>query len=198
MRDLRGKVAVVTGAGSGIGAATARVLAGVGMQVHLVDIHQERVESVRAEIGGEAMAHVVDCTDAAAMERLSSEVYDRRGRVHLLQNGVGALVGAPVEELTLDDWRRAIDVNIWSVVQGIHAFVPRMLAQGERSHLVNVASVAGLVGFPYTSAYSTTKFAVVGLSEALSAELYGRGICVTAVCPGMVTSELIVPYSFST
>jgi hypothetical protein len=96
-----------------------------------------------------------------------------------------------VEEVTLEDWKRAIDANLWSVVHGVHAFVPRMLRQGGRARLVNIASVEGLVGFPYTSPYSATKFAVVGLSESLSGELYGKGITVTAVCPGMVRSNLI-------
>jgi NAD(P)-dependent dehydrogenase (short-subunit alcohol dehydrogenase family) len=189
-----GKTVVVTGAGSGIGQAAALAYAGAGARVHVVDLDGARAEqTVRAaiELGASATAHTVDCTSPEAVDQLADEIYSVAGRVDVLQNGVGALVAAAVDELTLDDWRRSVDVNIWSVINGVRSFVPKMMAQGGRSHLVNIASVAGLVGFPYTAAYSMTKFAVVGLSEVLSAELYSKGIAVTVVCPGMVRSNLI-------
>lgn len=194
MGYFKDKVVVITGAGSGIGRAAALAYAGAGARVHLVDIHQQRVEQVAQEareLGAAAVPHAVDCTSAAAVEQLAAAVNASEGRVDVLQNGVGALVAAAVEELTLDDWQRSVQVNLWSVIHGVQAFLPRMLAQGGRSHIVNIASVAGLVGFPYTAAYSTMKFAVVGLSEVLSAELYSKGITVTVVCPGMVQSNLI-------
>lgn len=194
MRDFRDKVVVITGAGSGIGKATAHAFARQGARLHLVDIRLDRVEGTAEEIrmrGNEATSHTLDCGDSVAMRELADHVFEREGRVHVLQSGAGVMVSAPVERITLEQWRSIIDTNLWGVVNGLHAFLPRMLEQGEPSHLVHVASVAGLVGFPYTSAYTATKFALVGLTEVLVAELAGRGVGVTAVCPGMVRTNLM-------
>jgi len=195
MGKLDGKIAVVTGAGSGIGKATALDLAACGARVHLVDIDDNRLAGAREaceRLGARATSHCLDCTDAAAVTALAETIFAAEGRVDLLQNGVGVLVAAPVEALTEETWRKTIDANLFSVVHAVSAFVPKMLCQGgELSHVINIASFAGLVGFPYTLPYSTSKFAVVGLSEALGAEVFGRGICVTAVCPGMVRSNLV-------
>jgi NAD(P)-dependent dehydrogenase (short-subunit alcohol dehydrogenase family) len=195
MTGFRDRVVVITAAGSGIGRATALAFAREGARLHLVDRRPDRLEQVRAEAltrgSPEAVAHEVDCTDGDAVERLAETVFAAAGRVDVLQNGVGVIVARPVERLRPEDWRWALDQNLWSVVHGVQAFVPRMLAQGGESHLVNIASVAGLVGFPFTAAYSASKAAVVGLSEALCAELHGRGIAVTLVCPGMVRSNLL-------
>jgi NAD(P)-dependent dehydrogenase (short-subunit alcohol dehydrogenase family) len=189
MSYFRDRVAVVTGAGSGIGRATAHLLAREGARVHAVDIRADRLEeAVRPGI----TTHVVDCAAAAAVEELARAVFAAEGRVDLLQNGVGVIIAGPVERLTLERWRRSLDLNLWSVIHGVQAFVPRMLEQGgARAHLCNIASVAGLVGFPYTAAYSASKAAVVGLSEALSAELHRRGVSVTCVCPGLVRTSLL-------
>jgi len=194
MKDFAGKVVVVTGAGSGIGRATALALSRHGARLHLVDIDTDRVEAVCEEItniGGCAYAHAIDCADPHAMLALAENIFDTEGRVDILQNGAGVLVGAAIDKLSLKDWQLSVEGNLWTVINGVHAFVPKMLAQKTPAHVVNVASVAGLVGFPYTAAYSTMKFAVVGLSEVLSVELYGRGIVVTAVCPGMVRTNLV-------
>jgi NAD(P)-dependent dehydrogenase (short-subunit alcohol dehydrogenase family) len=193
-RYFRDKIAVVTAAGSGIGRALALALAEQGARVHLVDIREDRLERVFREAqdrGGQVIEHVVDCTDPVEVEDLADAIYASDGRADILINGVGVLVAAPVETLRPRDWRRAIDGNLWSVIHGVQAFVPRMLTQRGRSHLVNIASIEGLVGFPFTVPYATTKFAVVGLSEALNAELAGRGIDVTVVCPSMVRSNLM-------
>jgi NAD(P)-dependent dehydrogenase (short-subunit alcohol dehydrogenase family) len=189
MSYFRNRVAVVTGAGSGIGRATAHLLAREGARVHAVDIRADRLEEAcRPGI----TTHVVDCADAGAVEELARAVFAAEGRVDLLQNGVGVIIAGPVERLTTRQWRRALDLNLWSVIHGVQAFVPRMLEQsGARAHVCNIASVAGLVGFPYTAAYSASKAAVVGLSEALSAELHRRGVGVTCVCPGMVRTSLL-------
>ncbi len=193
MKTLRGKVVVVTGAGSGIGRASAHAYAQAGARVHLVDIRGDRLDEVKQELdpAGIAGSHTVDCANGDAMEELARRIYAQDGRVDLLQNGVGVLVAAPVEQLDEADWQRVIQVNLWSVIHGVRVFIPRMLRQGGSTHLVNIASVAGLVGFPFTAPYSATKFAIVGLSEALSAELHARDITVTVVCPGMVRSHLI-------
>lgn len=194
MNSFRHKIVVITGAGSGIGRATALAFARQGARLHLVDIHPQRLEAVRDEaaaLQAITTSHVIDCTSGEQMEALAADIFQREAQVDVLQNGVGILVAAPVERLSREDWQRAIDVNLWSVINGVHAFIPRMLDQGSPSHLVNVASAAGLVGFPFTAPYSTTKFAIVGLSESLSMELYGKGVSVTAVCPGMVQSNLL-------
>ncbi|MBW2453685.1 MAG: SDR family oxidoreductase [Deltaproteobacteria bacterium] len=194
MRDFNDRVVVVTAAGSGIGRATAKAFAQAGARVHLVDVVPDRVAEATTELtaaGRRATGHVVDCTSSEAVAELAAEVVAAEGRVDVLQNGVGALLAAPAEELSAADWHRHIDLNIGSVVNGIAAFLPVMLEGRGRSHIVNIASVAGLVGFPYTAPYCATKFAIVGLSEALSFELAGRGIGVTAVCPGMVRSNLV-------
>ncbi len=200
-RAWAGRVVVITGAGSGIGRACAHAWARHGARLHLVDRRLDRVEQVREECRqhrAEAASHTLDCADAEAMEALADWVFEREGRVDVLQNGVGVLVAAPVERLSLTDWRRAIDANLWTVIHGVHAFVPRMLAQrrpgvGEqrRAALVNIASAAGLCGFPCGAPYVASKFAVVGLGEALSAELHGQGISVLTVCPGMIQSNLL-------
>lgn len=196
MKHFKDRVIVITGAGSGIGLATALAFARHGARLHLVDVHQQRVQEAAAQAqavgAGAATAHPLDCTDPVQMDDLSRRVFSVEGRVDLLQNGVGALVAAAVEELTLEDWQRAVDVNLWSVIHGVRAFVPPMLEQpgDQRAHLVNVASFAGLYAFPFTIPYSACKFAVVGLSEGLSAELHGR-LHVTAVCPGAVRTNLV-------
>lgn len=194
-RGFRDSVVVITGAGSGIGRATALAFAGAGACLHLVDIRLDRLEEAREEArrGGarRATSHAADCTDAEAVSELARRVFAEEGRVDVLQNGVGVVVASPVEKMSLADWQRAVDHNLWSVIHGVRAFVPPMLAQGSPAHIVNIASVAGLVGFPFTAAYSASKAAVVGLSEALGAELSWRGIGVTAVCPGMVRTRLL-------
>lgn len=191
MHSFFHKVVVISGAANGIGLATARAFGRAGARVHLVDIDAQGLQRAVPGIPG-ATAHQVDCTDGQAMEQLAARIYRLRGRVDVLQNGVGMLVAGPVEQLSEKQWQRAVELNLWSVIHGVRVFVPRMLAQDPgpgRAHLVNVASFAGLVGFPYTAPYSTCKFAVVGLSEVLSAELAGR-LHVTAVCPGAVNTNL--------
>lgn len=193
MGDLSGKIAVVTGAGSGIGAATARLLAREGAKVHLADLDREAAERVAAEItsaGGTAVAHETNVTDAAAVSALADAVFAEDGAVDLLHNNAGIAGGGDTAETPLEDWQRIIDVNVMGVVHGIHAFLPRLLAQGRPAHIVNTASAAGLVAAPMLAAYTTSKFAVVGLSESLHAELAPQGIRVSALCPGIIHTPI--------
>lgn len=193
-RRFRERVVVVTGAGSGIGRATAAAFAKQGAHLHLADIHRARVEETADALSRDATsvsAYEVDVRDADALERLAGEVYAKDGRCDVLVNNAGVAHSALVQETELEDWHWVIDTNVWGVIHGIHAFVPRMIDQGGRASIVNIASVAGLMGVPSMAPYSTSKFAVVGLSQSLGAELSPYGISVTAVCPGIVATDIM-------
>ena len=193
-RDFSGQVAVVTGAGSGIGRSTALLLARLGARVHVADVDEQRAAAVAVEIeaaGGSATAHAVDVTDPAAVEALAGRVFEADGGVDVLHNNAGVGHGGPVEQTSLEEWQRVLGVNLMGVVHGIHFFVPRMLAQGRPGHIVNTASMAGLVAVAEMAPYATSKHAVVGLSESLNAELASRGIHVTAICPGLINTPII-------
>jgi len=195
MGKFQDKVVVVIGAGSGIGRATALAFAREGASVHVVDIDGERARAVTTEINRNdvraAVAHTVDCSKLDQMESLAESIYKMDSRVDIIQNGAGVLVSAPVEKIAVEAWRRSIDVNLWGVINSLIVFLPRMLSQGGGGHVINIASLAGLIGFPYTAPYSTTKFAIVGLTEAIAIELGGRGINFTTVCPGAVSTNLM-------
>jgi NAD(P)-dependent dehydrogenase (short-subunit alcohol dehydrogenase family) len=190
---LAGKVVVVTGAGSGIGRSTALLFASRGARLHLADVNGESVETVRGEIeasGGTATAHTVDCSDPAAVEDLADCVFAADGRVDVLHNNAGIGHAGDLEATTMDDWQRVIGLNLLGVAYGVQAFAPRILAQGAPAAIVNTASVAGLVGVPGMAPYCASKFGVVGMSEALDAELRPRGVRVSAVCPGLVNTPI--------
>jgi NAD(P)-dependent dehydrogenase (short-subunit alcohol dehydrogenase family) len=194
MGELSGRIAVITGAGSGIGRSTALLLARLGARVHVTDVDVGRAEAVAGEIaasGGEGASRQLDVTDADAVEALAASVFEADGAVDVLHNNAGIAHTGYVEETKLEDWRRVIEVNLMGTVHGVHAFVPRMLRQGRPAHIVNTASLAGLVASAELVPYTTSKFAVVGLSEALNAELAPKGIRVTALCPGVVDTNIV-------
>jgi NAD(P)-dependent dehydrogenase (short-subunit alcohol dehydrogenase family) len=194
MAELSGNVAVITGAGSGIGRSTALLLARMGAKVHVTDVDPDRVRGVADEIGasgGAAQSHQLDVTDADAVQALAGAVFDADGAVDVLHNNAGIAHSGPVEDSELEDWRRVIEVNLMGTIHGVHAFVPRMLEQGRPAHIVNTASMAGLFASAELAPYTTSKFAVVGLSEALNAELAPKGIRVTALCPGIIDTDIV-------
>lgn len=199
MKDFKDRVVVITGAGSGIGRATAHAFSERGAQVHVVDFAASRAEAVTAELrlmGREAWSHVVDVRDADALASLAADIYQRHDRVDVLINNAGVGHGGFVQELELADWKWVLDTNLWGVIHGIHAFVPRLIDQGTPCHIVNTASIAGLVGIPSMAPYCASKFAIVGLSESLGAELAAHGISVTAICPGIINTDIIAGSKF--
>jgi NAD(P)-dependent dehydrogenase (short-subunit alcohol dehydrogenase family) len=189
--NLTGKTAVVTGGGSGIGAATARLLARHGAKVHVADINADAAAAVAREIGGGAVDHAVDVSRPEEVEALAKAVFDGDSRVDILHNNAGIGHGGDIEQTTIEDWQRVIAVNLLGVAYGVQAFVPRMLEQGGRATIVNTASEAGLVPVARMAPYCASKFGVVGMSESLDAELRSRGIRVVALCPGIINTPII-------
>ena len=185
---------MVTGAASGIGRSTALLLGQLGATVHAGDLDEAGAQAVTAEIGaagGRAVAHAVDVSDPASVERLADAVFAAEGAVDILHNNAGVGHAGPVDKTSLEEWQRVLGVNLMGVVHGVHFFVPRMLAQGRPAHIVNTASLAGLVATAEMGPYATSKHAVVGLSESLNAELAPRGIRVTAICPGFINTPIV-------
>lgn len=195
MQVFTGKVAVITGAASGIGRALADRAVREGMAVALADVEREpllRAEAELAEAGARVMAVKTDVARAADLEALAEAVISTLGGAHLLFNNAGVAVGGRVWENTVDDWDWIMGVNMMGVVHGIRVFVPVMLEQGDECHIVNTASMAGLVSGPGLGAYKVTKFGVVALSETLHFELgeADANIGVSVLCPGFIRTRI--------
>jgi NAD(P)-dependent dehydrogenase (short-subunit alcohol dehydrogenase family) len=192
MNKIEGRVALVTGAGSGIGRATAVALANAGARVIAVDVDESRVESIAAELASRCLlARRVDVSRREQMRELAGEVHDRFGALGILVNNAGVAHSGGMLDTPLEDWDWILSVNLGGVLHGCHFFVPRMVERGEGGHVVNVASMFGLMAPPRVAPYCTAKFAVVGLSESLRAELAPHGIGVSAICPGMIATNII-------
>jgi NADP-dependent 3-hydroxy acid dehydrogenase YdfG len=191
---LEGRVALVTGASSGIGAAVARALAAEGAAVGLGARRIERLEAVVREIqaaGGRALPHRTDVTRREDVEGFAAAVRTEFGRLDVLVNNAGVMPLSPMTELRVDEWERMLDVNVKGVLYGIAAVLPTMLEQGA-GHVVNIGSVAGRRPFPGGSVYSATKFAVRSLTWGMQLELSAsQGIRVTDIQPGGVETELM-------
>lgn len=183
-----GKQALVTGAGSGIGAALCRALAQAGAEVMCTDIDADAAARTAASIGARSTG--LDVTDAAAVQAAVDEVVDRAGRLDLLFNNAGIVWGGNTELLTLDHWNTIIDINLRGVVHGVAAAYPQMIRQGH-GHIINTASMAGLAAAGQVTSYVMTKHGVVGLSLALRSEAAAHGIGVLAVCPGAVETPIL-------
>lgn len=192
--DIEGKVAVVTGAGSGIGRATALALAKAGADVVVAARTKAQIEAVQREItdlGHRALAVPTDVTKIEDMRLLFDRTIAEMGRADILMNNAGVHMMGRAEQVSLDDWRWIIDVNLWGVIHGVNVFLPHMIERGS-GHIVNTGSLAGLAGGLDDSVpYTTTKFAVVGLSEGLAVSLRSKGIGVSVLCPGYVTTNLM-------
>ena len=195
MKQFKDRVAVVTGAASGIGLALADRFAAEGMTVVMADIEAaaltKAAEGVRRK-GAAVLAREVDVSRPDHVERLARETYDAFGAAHVLCNNAGVAVIGAVHEHSLPDWQWVINVNLWGVIHGVRAFVPRMLAGGEEGHIVNTASMAGLTTAPFMSVYDVTKHGVVALSESMYKEfaVTGASIGVSVVCPGLINTNI--------
>ncbi len=191
--NLSGKTALVTGAGSGIGKATALAFAQRGANLVLCDLNDAGLAATEQEIralGRDVFAQRVDVADRGAMEGFAAAVHQRLEAVDILMNNAGVGLGAGFLETSLTDWDWILGINLMGVVHGCHFFVPAMVKRGRGGHVVNVSSAAGYLASEALAAYSTTKFAVFGLSEALRSELDRRNIGVTAVCPGIINTAI--------
>ncbi|HWJ67445.1 MAG TPA: SDR family oxidoreductase [Nocardioides sp.] len=190
--DLAGRTAIVTGGGSGIGAALTRALVGAGAHVTCADLDLAAAQSVAANAAGPgtATARRVDVTSAADVEAAVDAVVAGHGRIDLMFNNAGITFLGNTEDLTLGQWDAIIDVNLRGVVHGVHAAYPRMIAQGG-GHIVNTASMGGLMAAGLMTSYVTTKHAVVGLSLALRTEAAAHGVGVTVVCPAAVDTPIL-------
>lgn len=196
MKDFRGKCAVITGAGSGIGAALARRAAAEGMHVVLADIAVDDAQSVADSISdAQTLVMRCDVSDEASVQALADAAWERFGSVDLLCNNAGIVPGGRhrmVWEYTPSDWQWSLGVNLYGVIHGIRAFVPRMIAANRPAHIMNTASVAGFVSGSGSSCYGAAKHAVVRATEALYAGLkeVGAPIGVTMLCPGLVATRI--------
>lgn len=194
MEQLSGKVAVVTGAASGIGLAVSRKAAAQGMRLVVADIEEGPLKAAADELatgGTEVLAVPTDVSERSSVEALRDQAVARFGAVHLLHNNAGVGAGGPLWEIAETDWRWVLGVNLWGVIHGIGVFVPAMVEQGE-GHVVNTASVAGLSSPPLMGPYNASKHAVVTISETLVKDLrmMGSPVGVSVLCPGFVRTGI--------
>ena len=192
---LRGRVAVITGGASGIGRALAERFATAGARLVLADVEEPALAAAGAELraaGAEVAEVVTDVADPGAVDALADAAYERFGVVHVVCNNAGVVSTGPSWEQSIEDWQWVLGVDLWGVIHGVRSFVPRMLAGGEPGHIVNTASIAGLLPFPNIAPYDVAKAGVVALSEALHSELRAAGgaIGVSVLCPGVVPTRI--------
>ena len=178
MKKLKGKNCLITGAASGIGRSLAILLAKEGMNLCIVDIDTDNLESVRKEIddlGANVYSRRCDVSKLEEIQKIADEFYEKLGDVDLLINNAGVAGGGFIKDISYEEWKRVLDVNLWSIIYSVNVFLPKMLERGS-GHFVNTGSGAGIIGLPYHIHYVASKFAVVGLTEALYSELYDSGV----------------------
>jgi NAD(P)-dependent dehydrogenase (short-subunit alcohol dehydrogenase family) len=195
VKELRGRVAVVTGAASGIGRALARRLGRDGMKVVLADVEAGALQEAAQELeksGVEALPVVTDVSQAEQVQALADQTLAAFGKVHVVCNNAGVMIGGLSWEAPLEDYEWVTGVNLWGVIHGIRTFVPILLEQDEPGYVINTASMAALTSMPYTGIYFMTKHAVLSLSETLYHELTLRGakVGVSVVCPEVVATGI--------
>jgi len=195
MKSLPGRVAVITGAASGLGRALAGAFGAEGMKLVLADVDRAALARAAGELralGYPVAAQPTDVSDGAAVERLAAAALEAFGAVHVVCNNAGIATLGPVWEATEADWRWALGVNLWGVIHGVRVFAPILLRQADEGHIVNTASVAGLIAPPGMGIYNTTKHAVVALTETLHHDLAARGAQVrcSVVCPAFFPSGI--------
>ncbi|MDP9134792.1 MAG: SDR family NAD(P)-dependent oxidoreductase [Actinomycetota bacterium] len=192
--NLTGKVACVTGAASGIGRATALELARRGCDLAICDLDEgglaETAEGSSA-LGRRVHSARVDVADLEQMKRFADAALGALGRIDIVVNNAGIAVGGAFVDVPLHEFAKVMGVNLMGVVHGCHVFLPRMLEQETGGHIVNIASMAGYIAGPGSTSYTASKFAVIGFSESLRAELREHGIGVTAVCPGIIDTPIV-------
>jgi NAD(P)-dependent dehydrogenase (short-subunit alcohol dehydrogenase family) len=192
VQELTGKVAVVTGAGSGIGRSLVGALAAAGVRVVAADIEVDALQQTATITGGDIVTVETDVTSREQVEHLAARAYDTFGAVDVLCNNAGVFQGGVLWECTDADFEWTLGVNLWGILHGIRAFVPRMLAAGNEGHVVNTISMAGLASTPFSGPYNVSKFAAMAATECLAHDLatIGAPIKVSAVCPGLVDTEI--------
>jgi NAD(P)-dependent dehydrogenase (short-subunit alcohol dehydrogenase family) len=191
---FQGRIAIVTGGASGIGRALCEALGAAGAVVVVADVDEIRAAAVAKGItgaGGRAQARALDVRDAAAFQALVDAVAAEHGRLDYLFNNAGIAIAGEERDVTLEDWNRVLDIDLHGVVHGVRAAYALMVRQGS-GHIVNTASIAGLVPCPMEASYSAAKFGVVGLSHALRAEGKRLGVKVSVVCPGFIDTPILV------
>ena len=196
MKDLNNKVAVVTGAGSGIGRGIAEHAAKAGMRLVLADINEEGLNETLTMVkscGVEAISRVTDVSSLDEVENLASQTYETFQNCHLLFNNAGVLGPASLSEVNRDMYDWLININLGGCFNGVHAFLPRMKASGEESHIIATCSTSGFIAYPMLSLYSASKFGIRGLMTSLRAELAmsNSNVGVSIVCPGEVTTNIV-------
>ncbi len=193
MRDLKGKVAFITGGASGIGLAMARAFGAEGMAVVLADIEAAALEAAVADLAGhQVRAHgiITDASHRDSLRSAAEQAIDTFGAVHVVCNNAGVAAGGLVGDIPERDWSWVLDVNLMGVVHGVEVFTPLIEAHGQGGHFVNTASIAGMIAFPGGEPYCASKFAVVAMSEGWAMQLAPRNIGVSILCPGFVKTRI--------